>query len=308
MVASTWSAYRAAAAERADVYHFHDPELIPLAIALKARRTKIIYDAHENLAIDILAKDYLPQRLRPQIARILGRIEIASSHLFDRVIAATPAIAARFDPQKTVIIQNFPLRDELPGSAGHPFQGRAPLVAYFGTISRVRGIEEAVRAMSLVPPELNARLVLAGRFYPSALQQELLGVKGAERMEFLGWLDQVGVNDLLNRAQIGLVTYHPIPSHMESQPTKLFDYMGAGLPVVASDFPHWREFVETNRCGFLVDPLEPSSIAKAISRLLADPGKAEEMGKRGLKAVAQGFSWDHEAEKLLAVYRSLSGA
>ena len=103
----------------------------------------------------------------------------------------------------------------------------------------------------------------------------------------------------------GLVLFRPAPNHLEAQPNKLFEYMSAGLPVIASDFPAWRELVEGTGAGLLVDPDDPQAIAHAIAWILRHPAEAEQMGRRGREAVYRDFNWDREAEKLAACYRNI---
>ncbi len=105
--------------------------------------------------------------------------------------------------------------------------------------------------------------------------------------------------------RLGLVTFLPAPNHTESQPNKLFEYMAAGLPVVASDFPLWRHIVESSQCGLLVDPSDPGKIAEAIEWILRHPQEAEAMGRRGAEAVRQTYNWGSEAKTLLDLYRQL---
>jgi glycosyltransferase involved in cell wall biosynthesis len=93
---------------------------------------------------------------------------------------------------------------------------------------------------------------------------------------------------------------------MESLPLKLFEYMSAGLPVIASDFPYWRELLDPIGCAIFVDSLDPKQIAAAIDDLLADEKRAQEMGQRGAVAVRERLNWRHEETKLLALYQRLS--
>ena len=111
----------------------------------------------------------------------------------------------------------------------------------------------------------------------------------------------------LNTARVGLVTLHPAPNYLEAQPIKFFEYMAAGIPIVASDFPLWQKFIEEIGCGLLVNPLDPQSIANAIQWLLEHPKEAEAMGKRGKEAVLNQYNWSNEVKKLLALYGRLSG-
>jgi glycosyltransferase involved in cell wall biosynthesis len=110
------------------------------------------------------------------------------------------------------------------------------------------------------------------------------------------------VTKFASRARLGLVLFHPAPNYHDSLPNKLFEYMSGGLPVVASNFPAWREIVESNGCGLVVDPMNTGEIAEAIAWLLDHPAEAEAMGKRGQAAVRSTYNWDTQAESLLGLY------
>jgi len=103
----------------------------------------------------------------------------------------------------------------------------------------------------------------------------------------------------------GLVTLHPIVNYIDALPVKMFEYMVAGIPVIASNFSLWREIIEGNKCGLCVDPLNPSEIAKAIDYIMTHPAEAQQMGKNGLRAVQEQYNWDIEEKKLLALYEQL---
>jgi glycosyltransferase involved in cell wall biosynthesis len=109
---------------------------------------------------------------------------------------------------------------------------------------------------------------------------------------------------MLGQVRMGLALFHPVPNHTEAQPNKLFEYMSAGIPVIASNFPLWRRVVEDTQCGLLVDPLDLKEITEAIQWLLEHPIEAEEMGKRRQEAIRKHFNWDNEANKLLVPYEN----
>jgi glycosyltransferase involved in cell wall biosynthesis len=153
--------------------------------------------------------------------------------------------------------------------------------------------------------QADARMLLGGSFTPSALELEMQSRPGYDRVEFMGWLGRNDVRDALARARVGLLVLHPEPNYLDSYPVKLFEYMAAGLPVIASDFPFWEQFVKDTGAGLMVDPLEPNAIAEAIDWLLEHPDEAGAMGQRGREAVVGKYSWENEAKKLLNFYAGL---
>lgn len=307
MTRSVWSVFCASLKEKGDLYHFHDPELIPVGVLLKLFRKRVIYDVHEDLPRQILSKHWIHPWFRKIIARITEMIESFAGWLFDGIIVVTPEIALRFPGKKTRLVQNFPLKNELS-----PYEKRlnATLentVVYHGSISYIRGIKEMIEAMSLLPESLEARLVLAGSFSQSSLEAELKQIQGWNRVQFVGWQSREQIREIMTKAQAGLVTFHPVPNHINAQPNKFFEYMSAGLPVIVSDFPKWREIVSKNECGLLVNPLNPQDIADKIQYLIENPLAAETMGKSGWEAVQKDYSWEAEGKKMLEIYQTLLG-
>ena len=177
-------------------------------------------------------------------------------------------------------------------------------MVYVGTLSDTRGQREMTEAVEHVARKSPLKLVTAGKVIPGAKAGFDDGRKNAA-VEYVGLLNRPQVAQLLARARVGLVVLHPTASYVNSQPTKLFEYMSAGLPVVASDFPIWRRIVESAACGLLVDPLNPAAIAEAVTWLLCHPSEAAQMGQNGLRAIAENYNWERESERLIATYAEL---
>jgi glycosyltransferase involved in cell wall biosynthesis len=306
MTITLWQIYRRARALDGDIYHFHDPELIPVALRLRLAGKHVVYDAHENVPSTVLYKDYLPKRIRGAMAWITDHFERFASGKFSGVIAATPPIADRFrhvNP-RAVVVHNFPVPEEMVCDHPIAWEHRAPVVAYVGSISRARGIFELLQAMSRVQT-VDCRLALAGWFSQPGLKEEISKLAGASRVDYLGRLSREQVAELLGRVRVGIVVLHPEPNLINCKPTKLFEYMWAGIPVVASNFPVWREIVDNAKCGVLVNPLKPAEIAEAIAYLLTHPREAQEMGRCGRAAAERLFSWKSEERTLVDLYRTI---
>ena len=302
-----WSAAdrvgRAAAPLNADLYHLHDPELMPVGLRLKRLGKRVIFDAHEDLPKQMLGKHYLSKPLRRILSSVLSRYETYVCNRFDGVIAATPFIRKKFLPMNpnTVDICNYPILTELGGAISWPDKKRE--VCYVGGLSRSRGITDIVNAMSMC--QADVRLNLCGRFEPPTYEQELKGLNGWARVSARGHVGRNKVREVMSRSMAGLVTLHPLVNYVDALPVKMFEYMSAGIPVIASNFLLWREIIDGNNCGLLVNPLKPEQIAAAINELVCDPEQARRMGENGRAAVEQRYNWSIEERKLLDFYKHI---
>jgi glycosyltransferase involved in cell wall biosynthesis len=309
MTCTVWRTYREGLKQDADIYHFHDPELIPVGLLLRAHGKTVIYDLHENYPKDILSKEYLPLWSRRAVAWMMERLEQATCGHFSALVTVTPIIADRFKHinARTVIIYNYPYSHELVlDDESNSWAKRKQAVAYVGGITSERGIGKLVDAMGMLPATLPATLELAGTTVPGDMQlEDLHGKPGWERVNFHGRLDLKSTFRILQSARAGLVVLNPLPNFVESLPQKLFEYMGAGIPVIASDFPLWRGIVGKSGCGILLDPMDTRAIAQAIQYILTHPEEAEEMGRRGQAVLLKQYSWHTEAAKLVDLYSGL---
>lgn len=290
------------------ILHFHDPELLPFAALFSLfTRTKFIYDAHEDVPRQILGKAYLPRRLRPIISRIAEAAERVLSPRMDAIVTVTPTIHARFARfhNRVVTVANFPILEEFHAASTAARDVKPASVCYVGGIAEVRGIHQMVHAMELV--RTGVRLQLAGNVGGGRLRSELAKRPGWVNVDELGFLDRGGIAAVLGTSTAGLVTLLPIANYVDAYPVKLFEYMGAGIPVIASDFPLWRQIVEGADCGLCVDPTDPAAIAAAIDFLVENPDRAREMGRNGRAAVELQYNWERESMKLLDLYRELLG-
>ncbi|RJS60671.1 glycosyltransferase family 4 protein [Bacillus sp. PK3_68] len=289
----------------ADVYHFHDPELIPAGLKLKKAGKKVIYDVHEDVPRQILSKKWLPSYLRKGISAAFEQFENRAARKFDAILAATPHIRDRFLTLgcQARDVNNYPILEELKID-NVSWAEKENAACYVGGITAIRGIREMVEALQFTE---SVSLLLGGKFVTASERDMVAALPGWAKVDELGYVNREGVKEIYRKSKAGLVVLHPTINYIDALPVKMFEYMAAGLPVIASNFPLWEGIiVEKGKCGLCVDPLNPRQIASAIQWLVDHPEEAERMGENGRKAVETEYNWERENEKLLAVYESLA--
>jgi len=278
------------------VVHFHDPELVPAMAWLGILRpdTYTLYDIHEDLPLQVASKSYLPPALRAPTARLAECMLRTARELFSGFAPATEAIARDWPAAQTRVLHNYP--KALFGQAGAPPDPRR--ILYVGGLSRVRGIPLAVAAVRearrLIP---DLRLELIGAIMDG---ETALAVRDAAAEGWCAhtpWLAPEALRVRAAGAGVGLVTLLPRPNYLESLPTKLFEYMAMGIPVLASDFPLWRRLVEEAGAGVLAAP-EPGAVARALVELCSDPERLRRYGMVGRAAYQERYRWEVESRNL----------
>ena len=281
-----------------DVVQFHDPELIPFALMLKRRGCKVIYDVHEDVPADIYSKTWIPSRLHPIVARGVEMLERTTARHFDAIVAATPAIADRFVGYgaRVSLIRNSVRLDEFVEPTLETKRRRQAV--YIGHSSFNRGFAEMVNACAAA----QLPLVLAGSI--GAKEADWLK-KSSANVLCRGKLGRSEIANLLNESLMGLCLFQPEPNHLHAMPTKIFEYMASGLPVITSDLPKSKEIVETAGCGFAVLIDNPKALADKLAMLAEDPARAIKLGLAGRAAVGRDYNWQDDATKLKNLYDTI---
>lgn len=286
-----------------DIFHIHDPELLVVGYLLRRRGAVVIYDSHEDLPRAVLSKAWIPRALRRPASLIIEYIEDWFVRRISVVVAATPAICARFRrvASEVRLVANYPVEEELVEDAISVHRSSA--ACYVGGIERIRGALTMIRAVDQADVELE----LAGAVYPNNFRVQLQHEQGWRRVQYHGVVPRTTAQQIMRRCAVGLLLFLPEPNHVDSQPNKLFEYMAAGLPIIASDFPLWREIIEDAACGVLVDPSDSRAVADALKRLIQNPEESASMGRRGASYVRKRFTWESQRINLINLYRDLLG-
>lgn len=345
--------------KQADIYHFHDPELLLISPVLRWLTGKpVIYDIHEVYADFVRVKEYFPATLREPIARLVGWLEPRLARWQNGLIFADDQIAACFahiNRPKTTLF-NFPswqfvekaaaavearremerlesgdweqgsgeAAEQRSGGAKEPLhsplptphsplaQKKGPIILYLGGMERNRGTELMLAAFEQVLEKMpEARLFLVGHFAPGDLEQEVrddaLARGIAESVTITGRISFEQIGHYLQKATIGWVSWQPFAKNEKNIPTKLFEYMAYGLPVVTSDLASVRPFVRQGINGLRVKAADPAAHAEAILLLLQNPQRAQALGREGQQLVQNHFNWDLMKPRLLGLYEEVLG-
>lgn len=295
--------YEKALSIDADIYHFHDPELLPYGLKLKRKGKKVIFDSHENTVEQIMEKNWIPAILRIPMYYVFDWYQKYVCRRLDGVISVTPHICSYFEKvnSRVRMITNYPILKPLPERT----EPHERSLCFAGGITEQWCHDKIIRAMEKVN---DCAYFLCGDD-DSPYFQMLTELPGWKQVRFLGRVPHEQVHEFLGSCQIGMsvLEYNRNTGGKTGTlgNTKIYEEMMAGLPVVCTDFVLWREFVDRYHCGICVDPENVDAIAGAIRYLLDHPDEARQMGENGRRAVKEEFNWGVEEQKLLALYQDV---
>ena len=305
MVFTTFEVFIKGLSEHADLYHFHDPELIFYGILFKILGKKVIRDVHDYPGFNILHRSYIPEILRKPLANTIATLEKLCIPFFDNLFVVTEDIACQYNTEKCVLVQNFPDTDLYFDPDIVHYEKRSFDFIYLGDANRNLGVDIMVNSIGILN---TGNLNIVGRFVPSSLPSNLSAIKGWNLTRYSGWQSVDIVRKHLGHSRCGLCIPRLERQNIESQPRKVFEYMAASLPVIVSDFPSFRRLLEPVGCALFVPPENPEATAKAMKWILDNPKQAKTMGEKGRIAVLQRFNWENEEQRMLSAYEKLIGS
>lgn len=308
--------YQEALRVKADVYHCHEPDSLLVSILVKNRlKAKLIYDSHEYHP-EIFAQKF-PAGFRLPAKFAAYQLEKWFCRRADYIITVCEELAEKFRGwgNRVQLVENYAIK--YSNKKGSPSVNRRdwgirpeePVGVFVGGMYRERGIYEMIDAIRILKTQGNrVKLLLVGPGVRGFLEKAKAYAQAKDLVEdvvFTGKVPFTEIPSYLAMADFGLVMDYPERRKLNTVAVKVFEYMQARLPIVASDLPANREIIQTEQCGLLTDPLRPEKIAEVVTLLLEKQDLAQKMGQRGREAFLKKYNWDEAERRLLAVYRDL---
>ena len=278
----------------ADVFQFHDPELIPAGLFLRAAGKKVIFDIHEDVPKQIQMKNYIPSRLRLIIGRLYGYLEKYVSTQLDGVVASVPSIYDKFEASNRCLFRNFPDIRELPQkkAAGERNEFR---LFYPGSISRARGFLSILDALLLIDERI--KFVVCGNFSDSAFEQECRRHKAWSLVDYRGRVPLNEVYFIMAESDLGIQYVNDTPSYRIGYPVKVFEFLSIGVPVIISDIGNKRSLF--GDFAIFCEPSNPAALAREIQLVLDDRVTVEAQALKNVVRFADNFSYRDECARYL---------
>jgi glycosyltransferase involved in cell wall biosynthesis len=299
--------FKKAIAVDADIYHLHDPELLPLVSRLLNKGKQIIFDSHEDVPLQIERKYWIPKILRLFISKLYKLYERRVLKKVDAIITVTPSIVDRLikiNP-RTFQVTNYPIIDDLVALKDL----QTTSVCFAGSLDESWMLSNIIKAINKID---NVEFRIAGsctESYIKLLKKDDINNK----VVFYGQIPHTQVSGFIQNSFAGMALYDycaELGNNMGTLGnTKLFEYMSAGVPVICTDFLLWKKIIVEEKCGICVNPRDVESIEAAIRYLVDNHEIAMQMGRNGQIAVKERYNWKTQELILLDIYKkTLSNA
>lgn len=300
--------YKKALEVNADIYHFHDPELLPIGLKLKRKGKKVIFDSHEDIPSDIKNKSYINPFLRRILFILYKIVEPSIIRKFDVVVSVTPHIIDKLKKinSNTIQVTNYPIVTNTDIAEIKTEKFQVPTIFFAGGVNSLWMHENIIKALELINFEI--KYLVAGPASNEYLLK-LKELKSWEKVEYLGMIPYSQVEHCYSKSHIGIA----LPNYTEAGGgkmgtlgnTKIFEIMKAGLPIICTDFILWKKIVDENKCGTCVDPSNIAAISQAIVKLVTNKEESNLMGHYGKMAVSEQYNWRTQEAILIDTYKNL---
>ena len=291
----------------ASVYHFHDPELIPVGLYLSATTDRaVVYDVHEDYGHVATTREWIPDTASGPLSCAIPTVEKSAARRFDAIVTVSDWIAAPFrnlEPSVTVA-HNFPRTETLQPATKRIEREQKYVLCYVGGIQELRGIYRMLELLDVLRTGgVDVELWVLGRWSPDedhAQVDQFIQQHGIEDyVRFPGYLEYEEMFQYLHSADVGLALLD-VNHYKKGVPTKFFEYLYAGLPIITTPVDAVEKFIPEQYCH-IIPQGNAESAAEAVKTALNRNYSTKEMQS----LVQTEYSWEAEADKLTALYTQL---
>lgn len=293
---------------KADIYHLHNPNTIPVVFLLRALSKKVIYDTHEDYSQRLLFRDWIPNKLKKIACVIVSSLENVTANIATRAIGTQKAVVKRLG-KNAILIGNQPRFNELLINKVASikkelhFEDEHFRLVYIGSINQPRGITDIINALEIINQQASVRLWLIGDI-DAQYKAELESLLGWQFVDFMGRLEQEVAFAYVTAADLGLIYIRDVGDHSQTDPNKLYEYMTFSKPFIASDFDYWRNRLQDFNAGVFVTPEMPELLAEAVCKLINEKEHLSHMGENG-QLFVKSNNWEREFIKLANLYSEI---
>jgi glycosyltransferase involved in cell wall biosynthesis len=312
---TTWKVFFLAWKQHADIYHIHDAELIPFAFLFALRGKKVIYDIHENTYEDIMRKPWILDSFRWVLGLLFKTLEwLSAQSMYTILVIAKPEFAKKFITRKRVIIQNFADFEQFNS---YRITQRQAIVAnnlfYIGTVyDYYYDLIPIIKALHILKQQgkiIHFHCVgYKGRYVDTVLSKLPEYQELKEQLHFYGYLNTTEGYEISKTCKVGLCLKNQPEEILLSHERKFFEYMAAGLPVLACNYHIYKEIIDTHQIGKYVTIDDAKAISAALDELFFTTQKLDMYAANGVDAAELTFNWHAEETKLIDLYNNMANA
>ncbi|UCH96089.1 MAG: glycosyltransferase [Candidatus Aminicenantes bacterium] len=286
--------------QQADIYHFHDPELLITGLLLRLfTKAKVIYDIHEDYSKNIIDKEWIKFKiLRHLISKMFFFLEKLACRLMSGNVVVLSHWLNKYP--KAVLVRNYPIPGDLEEKKDEN------LFVYVGTLGSKRSDLQMtlifVELMQMIP---GIKFYITGEFLEKKNEAAVMDVvnRYSNNITFLGYRPFPEVRKILSRSKYGFVLYSSI-KYQENIPVKLYEYLAYGIISIFSSFDDFNYEIESEGWGIGINPKNPGEAAKRIYDTITDKEKIKKL-EENIKHYRKKYSWESEKKELLNLYSDL---
>ena len=295
--------------KKVDIIHFHDIDILPW-MALVSLFKPMVYDVHENYAEEMLVREWIPKVLRLPLNWSVRIAQVLFPLIIKNIVLVVPHQDHEFISKRInkIHIRNYPsilllndfkdnimFRDNLIiFTGGHYDENGSMLLLDIAEIMNERAVQ--------------AQIIATDRFTSPSYRRRFMAEIKQRKLNNIRLIPLVPSNQimsLMNEASIGILPVLRVPKQLKGIATKFFEYMAAGLPVVASDLPFYQEVLSCEEAGLLAQPECPETFVDAIVQLIREKEYAQYSGINGQRAFSEKYTWESQIPALHAFYKDI---